>query len=95
MFGSETINPVNSSVLQAELNLYSKLIMGNTDVGKWTLHPFLEQPGFAATFSTLPEAGLDQAKWIVKDHEELEVFLFRNMVQDAAEKISFVSGDWR
>jgi hypothetical protein len=69
--------------------------MGNTDVGKLTRHPFLEQHGFAATCTTLPEADLDQAKWIVKDHEELEVLLFGNMVQDAAEKMSFVSGDWR
>jgi beta-phosphoglucomutase len=49
----------------------------------------------AAICSTLPKADLHQANWIVNDHEELEVLLFGNMAQDAAEKMSSVSGDSR
>ncbi len=49
----------------------------------------------AAICTTLPKADLDQANWIVNDHEELEVPLFGNMAQDAAERMSSVSGDSR
>jgi HAD superfamily hydrolase (TIGR01509 family) len=47
----------------------------------------------AAICTTLPKADLGQANWIVKDHEELEVLLFGNMLQDGAEKMVF--GDSR
>jgi HAD superfamily hydrolase (TIGR01509 family) len=47
----------------------------------------------AAICTTLPKADLVQAKWVVKDHKELEVLLFGSTVQDAAEKMSAVSGD--
>ncbi len=49
----------------------------------------------AAICTTLSKEDLGQANWIVKDHEELEVLLFGNMLQDAAEKMSAVSGDSR
>lgn len=48
-----------------------------------------------AICTTLSKEDLDRADWIVNDHEELEVLLFGNMLQDAAEKMSSTSGDWR
>ncbi len=49
----------------------------------------------AAICTTLRKADLDQANWIVKDHEELEILLFGNMAHDAAERMSAVFGDSR
>ena len=49
----------------------------------------------AAICTTLPPEDLVQANWIVKDHEELEVLLFGTVVQEAAQKMSPVSGDPR
>ena len=49
----------------------------------------------AAICTTLSKEDLGRANWIVKDHEELEVLLLRDTPQDAAEKMSLVSGDSR
>jgi HAD superfamily hydrolase (TIGR01509 family) len=50
----------------------------------------------AAIFcTTLSKEDLGWANWIVKDHEELEVLLLGDTPQDAAEKMSLVSGDSR
>ncbi len=49
----------------------------------------------AAICTTLPKADLEQADWIVKDHDELEALLFGNVAQDTAESVSSVSGDSR
>ena len=49
----------------------------------------------AAICTTLLKVDLDQANWVVNDHEELEVLLFGNMAQDATERMSSVFGDSR